>query len=93
MLMEMKNAHFKRGCKRSNNHDPVKATARFWVDQSAYSLKKGANHNVSVIPPDPLSSLGDSSLTILLSDGVDVTPLWCLCDANDVELTSNPNKW
>ena len=40
MLMEMKNAHFKRGCKRSNMHNPTKSTALFWVEQSAHILKK-----------------------------------------------------
>ena len=175
MLMEMKNAHFKRGCKRSNNHDPVKATARFWVDQSAYSLKKvksqcecdssrssvlfrGFLSNHPALAAQALHKhLGDGMTTsfsfvklrgahisvkshlfvgtsnviyevvsligahnshfawlahlgkaerdpifgsyvmsavhtcsshrlLELSDGVDVTPLWCLCDAYDVEL-------
>jgi hypothetical protein len=39
MLMEMKNAQFKRGCKRSNNHNPTKSTALYWVEKSAHELK------------------------------------------------------
>ena len=35
-LKEMKLAHFKRGCKRSNFHNPVKSTAEFWALQSDY---------------------------------------------------------
>lgn len=40
MIYEMKNAHFKRGCKRSNFHNPVKATAIYYVDYSAHALKR-----------------------------------------------------
>lgn len=40
MMLEMKNAQFKKGCKRSNFHNPAKATALFWVEASAYALQK-----------------------------------------------------
>ena len=39
-LKEMKNAAFKRGCKRSNYFNPVKSTAGFWCEQSDYQLQQ-----------------------------------------------------
>ena len=40
MMKERKNKDFKAGCKRSNFHNPAKATGAFWVDQSDYQLRK-----------------------------------------------------
>lgn len=40
MIMEMKNAEFKRACKRSNFHNPTKATALFWCEASAHALSR-----------------------------------------------------
>lgn len=45
MIYEMKNAHFKRGCKRGNFHDPVKTVAMYYVDYSAHALKRQRSHN------------------------------------------------
>ena len=39
-LKEMKNAAFKRGCKRSNFQNPVKSAAEFWCEQSDYQLQQ-----------------------------------------------------
>lgn len=52
MIYEMKNAHFKRGCKRSNFHNPAKAIAQFYVDYSAYHLKKRKRSYGSVSSTD-----------------------------------------
>lgn len=45
MIYEMKNAHFKRGCKRGNFHDPVKTIAMYYVDYSAHALKRQRSHH------------------------------------------------
>ena len=40
MLMEMKNASFKRAVKRTNYLNPPKSAAEFWVHQSLHQLKQ-----------------------------------------------------
>lgn len=62
MLKEMKNASFKRGCKRSNFHNPVKSTALFWAQQSDYEALQLLKH------PD-LRSATDSSMSRVLVSG------------------------
>ena len=74
MLMEMKNSHFKRGCKRSNNHNPTKSTAFFWVEKSAHELKSKkqklhcdtSDSKVKVLRRGLLSSLSSVSVCSVL---------------------------
>jgi hypothetical protein len=40
IMYEAKNQPMKKGCKRSNFHNPPKSTAQYWVDSSDHHLRK-----------------------------------------------------
>ena len=62
LLMEMKNAHFKRGVRRSNFHNPVKSAAQFWAEQSDYQLQN-ATFSRSSSSYDPCDVIVNGSAT------------------------------
>lgn len=71
MLKEMKNAAFKRGCKRSNFHNPVKSTATFWCEQSDWQCQqadflRSACSNAVVLVQGMVADFPDSEPLALL---------------------------
>ena len=58
MMYEAKNQPMKRGCKRSNFHNPPKATSKFWVESTDHALRKRRKRNPRV-EPGPTKAHGD----------------------------------
>ena len=81
LLMEMKNAHFKRGARRSNLHNPVMSAAEFWAEQSDHQIRH-TSHSRSACTFDPSDvivsgtphSFPDSEITSLLVEYSHVLP-------------------
>ena len=70
---EGKNQPLKRGCKRSNYHNPAKSTAEFWCESSDYELrsrKKQKCETLRVTASGPISAFPKRSieLTAILSE-------------------------
>ena len=71
MLKEMKNAAFKRGCARSNFHNPVKSAATFWCEQSDWQCQQAdfsrcACSNPVVLAEGTVAGFPDSEPLALL---------------------------
>ena len=74
-LKEMKNAAFKRACKRSNFHNPVKSTAIFWCQQSDWQCQHADvarcscfHSDANVIIQGVISDFPDSKPVALLQE-------------------------
>ena len=66
-MYEAKNQPMKRGCKRSNFHNPPKATAEFWAESSDYQVRKRVKRR-RIVEPGPVKQQGEHNDLPELSD-------------------------
>lgn len=66
MMYEAKNQPLKRGCKRSNFHNPPMCTARFWAQSTDHEMRKRQKRAPSIIP-GPIRMRGTSTSDNLAS--------------------------
>jgi hypothetical protein len=58
MMYEAKNQPLKRGCKRSNFHNPCRSTAEFWAESTDHQLRKKAKRS-PVVSAGPVKKEGE----------------------------------